>query len=311
MKPYRLQHLPSATIRMSGFTVIELLVGVGVVGLLASLIIPAVQSSREAARRMSCRSNLHQILLAFHQHEDIYGEFPGLVVDGEHWNVRILPYLDQQKPVRDGHGAEISGPGAVPLYVCPSDSLATGKLVAGHSSYYPSDGKGGPFHDGLYMTRSQRAVRSSDVRDGLSATAAVSERLAFPDGPEFAGAWLDDPRYERRIVRYTSAFLADLDTFADECESHSIAPQVTLVAVPNYNHIQTPNRRSCTNGPAGFPHPDSYPAATASSMHPGGVNLALADGAVRFVSESIDRKVWRAIGTRDGGEAGGGEAITD
>jgi prepilin-type processing-associated H-X9-DG protein len=65
-----------------------------------------------------------------------------------------------------------------------------------------------------------------------------------------------------------------------------------------YNHIAVPNRSSCWNFKAVF----SFAAFTANSEHQGGVNVLMADGAVRFISNAISRPIWRALGTRNGHE---------
>ena len=105
--------------------------------------------------------------------------------------------------------------------------------------------------------------------------------------------------WHHRIVRKTAIFIADRDQFAEDCESNSVPPIVTQFIEGSYNTIQTPNRHSCRNGDTSSPNSGIYAALTASSLHSGGVNLALADGAVRFISDSVDRNIWRALGCRD------------
>jgi prepilin-type N-terminal cleavage/methylation domain-containing protein len=94
-----------------GFTLVELLVVITIIGILISLLLPAVQNAREAARRTQCQNNLKQIGLAFIQHEDKQGHFPtggwgwGWVGDADRgvgieqpggWIYNILPYLEQE-----------------------------------------------------------------------------------------------------------------------------------------------------------------------------------------------------------------------
>src|SRR6478752_10469077 len=83
--------------RQRGFTLVELLVVIAIIGVLVALLLPAVQSAREAARRMRCQNNLKQIGLASHNHHDVLGEMPrGMSpVTGMSWHVHILPYIEQ------------------------------------------------------------------------------------------------------------------------------------------------------------------------------------------------------------------------
>jgi prepilin-type N-terminal cleavage/methylation domain-containing protein len=81
----------------SGFTLIELLVVIAIMSRLFSLLLPAVQQAREAARRVQCKNNLKQIGVALHNYHDAHGKFPpGFIRDhGSAWSAMILPELDQ------------------------------------------------------------------------------------------------------------------------------------------------------------------------------------------------------------------------
>lgn len=288
----------------SGVTLIEVAVAIGILGLLASILLPAVQSSREAARRTQCATNLKQVITAYHEYEEVYGEFPGPIVDRESWSIRILPYLEQRKPEIGPDGQEHGGAEIVPVYRCPSDPMATGSRAAfAGMSYFPNHGHGNSKKDGIYFTAPYEAIRAADVSDGMSNTAALSERLVPPSVEDANNVGTDDDNFWRwRLIRKTANFIADFDAFADECQANSTPPQRAFVIADMYNHIQAPNRHSCTNGNRNNPESQEYMAVTATSLHPGGVNVAMADGAVRFVSDAIARPVWRALGTRNGAE---------
>ena len=86
-------------LRRGGFTLVELLVVIAIIGVLVALLLPAVQSAREAARRMSCTNNLRQLSLSLHNFHDVNGTFPRHVspggVTGISW-LLILPYIEQK-----------------------------------------------------------------------------------------------------------------------------------------------------------------------------------------------------------------------
>ena len=289
-----------------GFTMIETLVSISIIGLLMATIIPAVQYARESARRTECKNRLKQMILACHNHVEAHGNFGTPGAGSDTWMILLLPYLEQPKPVLLNSGQIIGGPKHVALYRCPSDPYSLGSVFSHIGlTYFPNDGHGIHLRDGFYRDSKGQQMHPRDISDGLSNTAAICERRALPDSVD-VGTDFTDPVWHHRIVRKTSAFLFDYDEFADDCEYNSVPPLVTLYVTECYTHTQTPNRHSCVNGDTSS-SPLQYAAFTVSSLHSSGVNLALADGSVRFISDLIDRNVWRAIGTRNGNETIGSE----
>jgi prepilin-type processing-associated H-X9-DG protein len=316
----------------AGITLIELLVAIGLVGVLVALTLPAVQAARESARRLECQNHLKQIGLALASYQASRGVYPfGVGGGGPHgflprWSAhsQILPMLDQAPVfhalnfafVPWGHNPGRSPPNATALgtqlgvFLCPSDwdNIAEGHGLA-HNNYRACAGtqtvnlvRAAPGdrgrNDGAFWYQS--AVRPGDLRDGTSTTALFSERcLGDSGGADVRGDYyyLDEPSVE-------ACARAGPDTTPryafGEIEWSGQRWGDGNMLYTRYQHILPPNAPSCNPGN------DDYRApvvVTATSRHPGGVNLLTADGAVRFVGESIAPGVWRALGTIAGAEA--------
>ena len=184
----------------NGFTLVEVLVVIAIIGLLVALLLPAVQAAREAARRMSCTNHLKQIGLALQNYEGTNRCLPSARTGSPHlWSAQaqILPYLEGgnvYQTINFNYGVldptNVDAVKAIiPTYLCPSDTQARLHPNFGPNNYVANAGtglqNGGSFRDygpegtqpidGVFYDRS--AVRFADITDGLSNTAAYSETI--------------------------------------------------------------------------------------------------------------------------------------
>ena len=318
-----------------GFTLVELLVVIAIIGILIALLLPAVQAAREAARRMQCSNNQKQVALAFHNFHSAFGHFPhgqnkplaiilNSEIDKHGWFPLILPYVEQnalheefQKVLR-GEGTAADGSAgtesrvwwtyqrwnSVAAFACPSDGASpkvitsgwsespggqpensqgfSGNYVglAGSTVFNPSSDANGENLNGIFYAHSK--TRIADIRDGSSNTLLVGE-LVLVEEP--AGTmWVIDHRGRYWNIHQGNTLFSTLH------------PPNTTVGDRSTWCIDKPPHAPCqSNGT------DNVFQAL-RSYHTGGVNVALADGSVQFLSENIDLTTYQALGSRNGGE---------
>ena len=298
-----------------GISLVEVLVAIGIIGVLIAITLPAVQWARESARRMQCASNLKQLGLAITNYESEYGMYPfGLI-----HKYQLLPFVDQTAAYNAIPAMDRQNPFArwetvrdlvVPMYVCSSDSeparssggFAATNYAACFGTGVQKYGFNGMFNLSRTLSRYLGGpVRAADVEDGLSNTVAMSEILHSSVGTE---------KHRMRVNWRLPTSLTDpdqLEEFANVCDSIPSEPTAYgwqgsasrglpwwdgLPLTGMYNHILPPNRPSCENGNV------HLGAATASSLHQAGVNVLYGDGRVEFTANAIDQNVWRAMGSR-------------
>ncbi len=306
--------------RTGGFTLVELLVVIAIIGVMVGLLLPAVQSAREAARRMSCSNNLKQMGLAIHNYHDSYNTFPigsnqynhNGMVDGRGfmgWAIAILPNIEQQNlyerynPLVDSLSSQnqVVRETSIPTYNCPSD-INIGQLLTPES---------GTCCSRVYATSSYRGV------SGRSAGAAYwddanhfgatnpQDKGVFP-----ALAQRGRPMRFADIIDGTSNTLAigegqtktrpTRGTFwAHTYTSYALGSITVGYPVPSFGIT---DYELCRTTAANLGVSDNACKRFFGSQHPGGVQFARVDGSVSFISSTIDQVVLGALATAAGGE---------
>lgn len=248
-----------------GFTLVELLVVITIIGLLAALIVPAVQGAIERARQETCKNNLSQIGLGAFSYASSKGYFPGylnkLGSNNVSWQVALLGNMGRESLYNEW----ISGTGQTPyleMYICPSDNTAVGQSGA-FTSFVVNTGKTG------------NQTNGNDIWDGVchdlsDTTNAKSRRVSLDNFPDGADVTL----------------LASENLDADKYTS-STEPLLGFqfgTATPYINK----------SGGTGRP----------SSNHPGVVNVVFAGRNTKSIDEAIDYNVWNQLMTPNGKKAG-------
>lgn len=321
-----------------GFTLVELMVVVAVIGVLVGLLLPAVQAAREAARRMSCGNNMRQLGIGLHNYHSAIGSLPSGSIAKENpyapttpwtfyrWSAlaTLSPYLENTAAyntldlTRPLYMSSLGGSPEnkvgvqviVPTFLCPSDSSKRLHNDFGPTNYVFNTGTGlnggTPIEtDGVFFVNSK--MRLADVSDGTSHTIAVSESILGEPGMEN-----NDPATAYRFV-----FFAPLSDGA--CQSAPVwnytQPRGFSWANGEYrnglfNTYLAPNSQTadCIGVYLGGGFQTIYTPfgwKTARSRHSSGVTVLRVDSSIHFVSNSIDASVWKSVSTRRGGEVVG------
>ncbi|OHB68440.1 MAG: hypothetical protein A2V70_11110 [Planctomycetes bacterium RBG_13_63_9] len=322
--------------RDSGFSLVELLVVVAIVGTLLAMLFSAVQSAREAARRVQCANNLRQIALAAQTYHTAQRSFPpGLhqmrfssspVYRGTSLFAFLLPYMEQAavledwdyvNPLRNTEGGAGARSAVVlPGLVCPSDEIGENPMdhnarFFGMTSY---GGNGGTRSygadlastDGIFFTTGPASLPEPDqqpvgiemVLDGTSHTLLLGERSHR------------DSNYEGFAERNWTTSLRRVGAWAAIGGRRRIA-DVTLSAYApiNYGLPFGYADRNTADPPLDhswdFEYYEDLRLCAFGSGHPGGANFANVDGSVQFLSEELALTTLQALSTRSGGEVEG------
>lgn len=309
----------------AGFTLVELLVVIAIIGVLVALLLPAVQAAREAARRAQCSNNCRQLGLATHLYHDSHNVLPLGVLQNNlgaefsyprlTWAIHLYPYIEQ-KAIYDQFSFTVgsndtmylndrnsSGPASITAIVpktmaCPSD--AAGSRTYNHPGIQPhitAKGNYGTFFGNIDKGSARtlaanhlpaafgyRPVRFANITDGTSNSMAFGEQLRGNNDPaeSMRGSyWYDFPG-----GAWIFTFIGPNSPVPDSlrissCPAPANKPQANLPCVP-------------VNG--------STESVGSRSRHPGGVQVTMCDGSVRYVSQVIGLNEWRGLGSIGSGD---------
>jgi prepilin-type N-terminal cleavage/methylation domain-containing protein/prepilin-type processing-associated H-X9-DG protein len=304
----------STTKRPPGFTLIELLVVIAIIGVLISLLLPAVQKVREAANRLKCSNSLRQVAIAMHNHHDAYGALPEGVSNATpywgqgNWQVSILPFVEQDAVrleyfdygVQNGrnyyHPDNINGATGkqLRLLLCPSDTVNTDGWPA----------------TPLHVTYHNYVVNygNTGINETADWQAATFDGLVFEGAPFTRGR----PQALSTISDGTSNTLMLSEVI--QGQRHDLRGNTWWGTGSGFETSLRPNDSapdlSWSNADWCDPNPPNPPCSFrtavyvfgARSRHPGGVNVMFCDGSGRFIVDSIQPAVWQALGTTHGNE---------
>ncbi|MCA9246731.1 MAG: DUF1559 domain-containing protein [Planctomycetales bacterium] len=315
-----------------GFTLVELLVVIAIIGILVALLLPAVQSAREAARRTQCSNNLKQVALALHNYHTAVKSFPpGKITQGPccntksgaNWAIMILPYVEQQGlydmydmekvnedvspnwapaanvPPNSNNGV---GQHAVPTYVCTSEP-DTDMLDI------PESGPGGGWGDNLKWRRSSyRCVGGRSDGSGWwdSGESNIAKHWNWRGALHVIGyGGIERPESFSSIRDGTSntLLIGEMGT-----RTHPNRRTFWAYSYTSYNSSDiTPQARTLLGdydrcAQIGGPGGENACKRGWGSFHPGGLHFAFCDASVRFISDTVDMELLAAMATIDGRE---------
>lgn len=299
----------------SGFTLVELLVVIAIIGVLIALLLPAIQATREAARRTQCENNLRQIAVALHNYHGAVrtlpvnvspwaeGPAPSSNLSGKGWILSLLPNLEQQslynefKAKLGFQGNMASGLGIartdlteamsrqLSVLLCPSDPSAL-DLSTNQFQWDPRP---------VALTSYKGVIGDTRMGGGFSIHQGTEPDCHNTIGCN--GLFYRNNYQEPVTFKSITDGLSNTLMVGEDMPLHNWH-SAAFYANGDYASCHAPlNYKPEPPVPADWPNMMGF-----RSEHPGGVHFALADASVHFISDSIDPFLYRALSTRNGGE---------